>query len=215
MSFDIDQIPVVTLFRGKTFNHLTSHITNLNTEPPTEWFRTDDLLEQIDVSRTAFQNNQRQVAAYGLLERSKDPEEAPMPRYRIPDSPVVELLRSFDKGYDPTDDADVSDGIKEVSLPDLMESNGRARLIGWLLFYSDPTELYSKSGLAEVAPVGHTTVRGHIDTITNHGIVITEGTFNDSQTYTEYRFNQQSHVADILYLLNEAVIAHAMTYKNG
>lgn len=215
MTLDLDDIPVVTLFRGPTFNGLTSHIVNLDTEPPTEWVRKGDIADMSGVSDTAVSVNQDQAIKLGLLERSDDPEEVAMARYRIPDTPVVALLRSFHEWYDPKSDPDISSDIETIDLSALMELVGRARLIGWLLFHSDPTKHYSKSGLAEAAPVGHTTVLDHIDKIFNHGIVTSEDASNGSQTYTEYRFNEQSHVADILYLLNDAIVAHAKAHKRG
>ncbi|OYR58161.1 hypothetical protein [Halorubrum halodurans] len=212
MGFDPDELPVVTLFRGKTFNGLTRHILDAE-EIPTEWFRMTKLGEDIGVSSTASQNMRDQAVAYGLLEPSTDDDSARMPRYRIPDSPTVQLLRSFHTEYDSSDDPTVSDGMSEVVLPDLMESNGRARLIGWFLAAADIDEKYSISKMADVTPVGHTTVRDHIDSLVEYGIVTTHEASRGSQTYTTYQFNPKSTVATVLYDLNETLAHQRQQYN--
>ncbi|TKX52731.1 hypothetical protein EXE42_15565, partial [Halorubrum sp. SP3] len=120
MGFDPDELPVVTLFRGKAFNGLTRLILD-STEIPSEWLRAKELREAIGVSSTAFQNVRDQAVAFGLLEPSTDDESARMPRYRLPETPTVQILRSFHGEYVPADDPDVSDDVTEVRLPDLME----------------------------------------------------------------------------------------------
>jgi len=211
MGFDPDELPAVTLFRGKTFNGLTRLI--LETESvPTDWFRAKELREEIDTSSTSFGNVRDQAVAYGLIEPSTDDESARMPRYRIPDSLVVQLLRSFHEGYDATEDDDVADSVESVLLPDLMELNGRARLVGWFLAAADPDKQYSINKMSDVAPVGHTTVRDHIDTLVEYGIVTTHETSRGSQTYTTYQFNPESTIAAVLYDLNETVANQRAAY---
>lgn len=211
MAFDPDELPVTTLFRGKTFNRLTRHIIRNVEETPTDWMRANDFHEILDVSPTAFGNAQEQLQAYGLLERSASSDEAAMPRYRIPDSDVVNLLRDFHAQYDPTEDPDMN--VESVFLPDLMELNGRARLIVWFLAAADRENQYSINKMSDAAPVGHTTVRDHIQSLVDHGIVTTDETNRGSQTYTVYQFNDQSAVAAVLYELNEAAAAHREAYE--
>ena len=222
MGFDPDELPVVTLFRGATFNGLTRMVLDAPAVP-TEWARAKTFRETIGVSGTAFSNVRDQAVAYGLIEPSTTPsgsslrqastdETARMPRYRIPDSPTVQLLRSFHSQYDPTADDDVSDDVIEVLLPDVMELNGRARLIGWFLAAANPDTKYSISKMGDVAPVGHTTVRNHIETLVDYGIVTTHETSRGSQTYTTYQFNPNSTVAAVLYDLNEVIANHRAAY---
>lgn len=210
MGFDPDELPVVTLFRGKSFNGLTRKVLN-TPSVPSDWFRVKTLRDELDVSPTTFGNVRDQAIAYGLLEPS-DPD-AKMPRYRIPDSPTVQLLRSFHQEYDPSDDPDVADKIDEVNLPDLMEMNGQARLIGWFLAASNRDEQYSITKMGDVAPVSHTTVREHIDTLVAYGIVTTDEESRGSQTYTTYQFNPKSTVAAVLYDCNETVANQRQKYN--
>lgn len=212
MAFDPDELPVVTLFRGKTLNGLTRIIAE-NNSVPSEWFRAKELRGRIDTSSSAFGGVRDQAVAYGLLEPSTDDDSARMPRYRIPESPTVQLLRSFHNEYDPSEDPDVSDEIDSVVLPDLMESNGRARLIGWFLAAADIDEQYSISKMADVAPVGHNTVRDHIDILVDYGIVMTHQESRGSQTYTTYQFNPESTVAAVLYDINETVANQRQQYE--
>lgn len=212
MAFDPNELCVVMLFRGKTLNGLTRK-TIESDNVPSEWFRAKELRETVDVSSTAFQNARDQAIAYRLLEPSTDDDSARMPRYRIPDSPTVQLLRSFHNEYDPSKDSDVSDELNSVVLPDLMESDGRARLIGWFLAAADIQEQYSISKMADVAPVGHTTVRDHIDTLVDYGIVMTHQESRGSQTYTTYQFNPESTVAAVLYDINETAANQRQQYN--
>ncbi|TKX86467.1 hypothetical protein EXE43_08215 [Halorubrum sp. SS5] len=208
MAFNPDELPVVMLFRGKTLSGLMRKITESN-NIPSEWFRAKEL----DVSSTAFGRVRDQAVAYGLLEPSTDDDSARMPRYRIPESPTVQLLRSFHNEYDPSEDPDVSDEVDSVVLPDLMESDGRARLIGWFLAAAEIEEQYSISKIADVAPVGHTTVRDHIETLVDYGIVMTHQQSRGSQTYTTYQFNCESTVAAVLYDINETAANQRQQYK--
>lgn len=215
MAFDPDELPVVTLFRGKTFNALTRLIIEIDDDPPTEWTRSASFCETLDVSTTAFQTTRSQAVAYGLLEPSTTDESAAMPRYRIPDSPLVQILRGFHENYDPSEDPDVDESVESVNLADLMELNGRARLIGWLLADADHDEQYSISKMADAAPVGHTTVRDHIETLVTYGIVTTHEASRGSQTYTTYQFNPDSTVATVLYDINETIAEYRAAYERG
>lgn len=134
-----------------------------------------------------------------------------MPRYRIPASPTVRLLRDFHVNYDPSRDDEVS--VDEVSLPDLMELNGRARLIVWLLADADRDTQYSISKMGDVAPVGHTTVRQEIATLAEYGIVTTHKAARGTQTYTTYQLNSDSTVGAVLYDLNEAAANQKQEYN--
>lgn len=214
MAFDPDELPVVTLFRGKTFNGLTCYLIREVEKVPTEWTRANALGDDVGFSTTAFQRKREQAICYGLLEREQSEENASMPRIRIPTSPTVTLLRSFHMEYDPNGDPDVADDIDEVFLPDLMEPNGRARLIGWFLAAADHDEQYSISGMDDASPVGHTTVRDHIKRLSAYGIVTEHEASRGSMTYTTYQFNTESAVAAVLYELNENVAACREHYES-
>jgi hypothetical protein len=202
MGFDPDELPVVLAFRGKAMNGLSRLVLEADSVP-TDWIPSKQLREQIDLSNTGFQNSREKAVSFGFIEPS-DPD-ANMTRYKIPDSPPVELLRSFHTEYDPSEDDDVADDITEIVLPDLMELNGRARLIAWFLAAADPDEQYSISKMADAAPVGHTTVRNYITTLADYGIVTTDEVSRGSMTYTVYQFNPESVVAAVLYDINETV----------
>jgi len=211
MGFDPDDLPVVAVFRGKALNGVTRLVLEVESVP-TEYQRAKTLRETIDVSSSTFQHLRKEAISYGLIEGSVSINEAHMPRYRIPDSPTVQFLRSFHTQYDPTEDDAVS--VDTVLLPDLMKLNGRARLIGWFLAAADPGTQYSRSKMADVAPVGQTTVRQEIETLAEYGIVTTHEASRGTQTYTTYQYNEQSVIADTLYDLNTIIARQRAAYED-
>lgn len=212
MAFNPDELPVVMAFRGKTMNGLTRRVIAAD-DVPTAWVRAKQLRADLDLSTTGFNRNRDQAISFGLIEPS-DPD-AKMPRYRIPDTDPVRLLRSFHDEYDPSRDDAVAAEIDSVVLPDLMELNGRAKLIGWFLGGADPDEQYSISQMGDVASVGHTTVRNHIQSLADYGIVTTDEAARGSMTYTVYQFNPDSSIVTMLYTLNEAIADHRADHFNN
>lgn len=202
------EYPIVTLFKGEAYGGLTKasirHVDSL----PTQWYRMGDLAEKADCSTNALRDAQDEMVKYGVLEKSDNTGNSKMPRYRIPNSIVVQLVNNFHNNYNPDEDTHVSVGVRDVSLTGLMGTKGRAQLIAWFIADAEKDTTYSKNGITKHSPVGHSSVRSYIDELAQLGIVNTKKVSRGSQTYTEYTVNSDSPINMFLNRLGEAIFVH-------
>lgn len=203
---EVDEYPIVTIFKGDAYHGLTDFSIRQAEKLPTQWYRMEDLAEKIDCSASALFDIQDEMVGYGILEKSDSTGDAKMPRYRIPNSMVVDLLNEFHANYTPNKDPYAS--VSDISLSELMGSSGRASLIAWFLANSDKNTTYSKNGIVDNSPVSNHTVREYIDDLAQLGIVETKRVSRGSQTYIEYVVNHESPINKFLSRLNEVAVTH-------
>lgn len=203
-----EEYPIVTLFKGKAYYGVTDFTIEQADSLPTRWYRMGDLAEKVGCSTTALSDIQDGIIGYGLLERSNSTEDAAMPRYRIPDSLTVQLLKEFHINYTPKKDPYVSDDISDISLTELMGYSGRAQLIAWFLADADEDIAYSKNKITDNSSLGHNTVRGYIEDLVKLGMVDTKKASRGSQTYVVYVVNTESPINIFLSQLNNTAFAH-------
>jgi hypothetical protein len=208
---DTDEYAIVELFRGKTFANVCRYAIAAESVP-TPWLRLREIRDRAGVSSTAFDDAQDKLRAYGLIERSSDPTESAMPRARIPASPPVELLRQYHRDQRAVlEDRDLPDGVSigdaVVSVPDLMEPTGRAKLVAWYLTQS-PDDRFSLSKLGRESPVIKSTARDHLPYLVDRGIVTAHERQQGSMRYEEYAINPDHPVVPFLRGLNEATVQY-------
>jgi hypothetical protein len=196
------EYPFVDLYKGGAHNGLCAYIATEVTDPPSEYKRIVDLVDRIGTSTTTLNPDRRGLLyAYGVLEPSN--EEAPMPRLRVPDTPVVAWIRHAQ--------AVAPDGI---DVADLLQYRGRARLISWFINDADPDEWYSISAVGRESPLSDQTMRKHKETLVESGIVEKSERQRGRQTYAGYRINSNSPLATVLIDINRVATAHRKAYVN-
>jgi DNA-binding transcriptional ArsR family regulator len=160
---------------------------------PERWYTTgdiDSIVEYQAVSETITTEDLNLIEA-GILDTKHELGSEPpnIPHYRVSDSPVMALLRSWDG----------------VPLTELLDTQGARKLVSYLLTDADPQRAYSINDFRSDTPLGWKVVSSHIDELVEVGLVEEV----EGPRSTRYRVDRDSALYQFFHQLNETLVETA------
>jgi DNA-binding transcriptional ArsR family regulator len=190
MSSKVESLPVVACFKNEGKRALVRQALAWRRDDETHRHRSGEIAEATGVSRESVRRRMPELLAFGIYEGDPD---AQIPHYAPADTPVMDLLASWD-GY---------------PIDELFAATGRQRLVQHFLTGTDPEESYSLNKIAERSGINFRTVRDHIDVLVEVGMVEeVEGSRG-----TEYSLEPEAEVVAFLGELNEAIYEYHSDYE--
>ena len=186
--------PVIDVFRGASRRTLIEYALS---EMEDTYVRTGEIEVDVDIARKTLTNQLygRDTAdsigplvLFGIVDPKHDPteEEPNIPYYTLADTPVVDLLQSWD-GY---------------PLLELFDTSGAQKLVTFFLTEADPATFYSVTQLRQQESLGYDAASKYIDRLVDSGLVTTK----DTARTTKYRVDTNSEIYAYLRELNNAVV---------